>query len=172
MDSEEFRRARAYAAWILLVAAAVEVVIGAWTLSGLPGGPGAVSQVTHFFGLPTGTPFSLRAEEAIPNLLPFTVTALPVAAVLLATLGRPPAGTAHRVTLTAVTIQTVALALGLVAWLASVGQAYGWEVVSWAIQVAVAAAGLILTSAVLRSRGPSPQTRPGPAPASGNGAPD
>ena len=171
MDSEEFRLGRASAAWIFLIAAAVEVGIGAWTLLGLPGGPGAVSQVTHSFGSPTGTLFSFRAEEATPFLLQFTVTALPIAAVLLARLGSRPVGTAHRLTLTAVTIQTVALVLGLVAWLATVGRIYGWEVVSWAVEVAVAAAGLILTSAVLRSRDPNPQT-PGPAPTSGNGAPD
>ena len=135
MDSEDVRRARALTAWIFLVAAAVEVVLGAWALSGIPGGPFGNEPVT-------GTPFWLRAESAVSHLLPFTVTALPVAAVLLS---------ARRVTLTAVTIQTVALVLGMVACVAAFRGTSRWADVSLAVDVAVAGAGLILTSAVLRS---------------------
>lgn len=158
MDSEDFRRTRVYAASTLLVAAAVEVVIGAWTLSGLPGGPAAGGQ----FGLSgalTGSPFWLRAEEALPNLLQFAITALPVAAVLLVALAEGPAATARRVTLTAMAIQVVALALGVVGWVAILGKIGGWEQVSWAVEIAVAVAGLILTSGVLRLRRAVPLTR-------------
>jgi hypothetical protein len=154
MDSEDFRRARAYAAWILLVAAAVEVAMGAWALSGLPGGP--------FSGNPLGSAisFGLRGEAAAPNLLQFTVTALPVAAVLLAAMGGRPVGTTRQITVTAVTIQTLALLLGMVACVAAFGANSRWANISLAAEIAVAAAGLILTSAVLRSRGADPLRRP------------
>jgi hypothetical protein len=111
MDSENVRQARAYAAWIFLVAAAVEIALGAWALSGLPGGP--FPQDTP--GSLTGSALWLRGEAAAPYLLQITVTALPVAAVLLAAIGGRPVGTARQVTVTAVTIQTVALVLGMVA---------------------------------------------------------
>ncbi len=39
MDSEDFRRARDLAAWILLAATVAFVVIGAWELLGLPRAP-------------------------------------------------------------------------------------------------------------------------------------
>ena len=154
MDSEDFRRARAYAAWIFLAAAAVEVAVGAWALSGLPGGP--------LFGNPLGSAisFGLRGEAAAPDLLQFTVTALPVAAVLLAAMGGRPVGTARQITVTAVTMQTLALLLGMVACVAAFGGNSRWANISLAVDIAVAAAGLILTSAMLRSSGADPVTRP------------
>jgi hypothetical protein len=163
MNSDELRRAREYAAWILLAAAAVQVFIGAWTLSGLPGGPGAgaVFHSGSLFGRAIVAPLWARAEYAVPYLVEFTVTALPVAAVLLAALGGRPVGTANRVTLTAVIIQAVALALGLVAWVAVLGKTGRWLPVFWAVDIAVAVAGLILTNAVLRSLRAEPGTRPG-----------
>jgi hypothetical protein len=158
MNSEEFRRAREYAAWILVAAAAVQVFLGAWALSGLPGGPAAVFQ--SGFGQATSPPFWMRAQVAFPELVAFTVTALPVVAVLLVSLvGRPPAA-AHLITQTAVIIQAVALALGLVAWVAALGKTGRWLPVSWGVDIAVAVAGLILTNAVLRSLRAEPQTRP------------
>jgi hypothetical protein len=163
MNSEEFRRAREYAAWILLAAGAFQVFIGAWTLSGVPGGPGAgfVFNSGSVFGSATVAPFWLRGETSFPDLVAFTVTALPVAAVLLVALvGRPPAA-AHWITQTAVIIQAVALALGLVAWAAVLGKTDRWLPVSWAVDIAVAVAGLILTNAVLRSLRAEPRTRPG-----------
>jgi hypothetical protein len=159
MNSEDFRRAREYAAWILLAAAAVQVFIGAWALSGLPGGPYAGFRSSSIFGSVTGS-FLIRAEGAFPYMVSFTVTALPVAAVLLAALAGRPAGTARGVTLTAVIIQAVALALGLVAWVAILGKTGGWLPVTRAVDIAVAVAGLILTNAVLRARDADPRTRP------------
>ena len=156
MNSEDFRRAREYAAWILLAAAAVQVLIGAWTLSGLPGGPAVVYHTGSLFGPATVPPFWLRADEAFPNLVPVTVTALPVAAVLLVAMAGPPVGTAHRVTLTAVIIQSVALALGVVAWVGTLGHDGHWTLISTAVGIAVAVAGLILTNALLRSRSADP----------------
>jgi hypothetical protein len=151
MDTKDVHRAREYAAWILLAAAAVQVVIGAWTLSGLPGGPFTEYYSGSIFGPRTSPPFWLRADEALPSLVPFTVTALPVAAVLLVALAGRPVGTAYRVTLTAVIIQTVALALGVVAWVGMLGHDGRWTLISTAVEIAVAAAGLILTNALLRT---------------------
>ena len=156
MDSEEFRRAREYAAWILLGAAAVWVLIGAWTLTGLPGNPAVAYSTGSVFGAATVAPFWLRADEALPSLVQFAVTALPVAAVLLVVMGGRPVGTAHRVTLTAVIIQTVALALGVVAWVSTLGHENHWTLISTALEIAVAVAGLILTNALLRSRSADP----------------
>jgi hypothetical protein len=162
MVSEDFRRAREYAAWILLAAAAVQVFIGAWTLSGLPGNPdaGVVFHSGFLFGTAAALPFWMRAGNAFPYLVAITVTALPVVAVLLVALAGPPPGTAQLVTLVAVIIQTVALALGLVAWVADLGKTGRWLPVTSAVDLAVAAAGLILTNALLRSRGADPRTRP------------
>jgi len=158
MDSDEFRRAREYAAWILLVAAAVPVFIGAWTLAGLSGGP--VVSAGSIFGAAPTPPFWLRAEAAFSYLVAFNVTALPVAAVLLAALPGRQAVTVRRITLTAVIIQAIALALGLVAWVGILGKTGRWFNVTSAADIAVAVAGLILTNAVLRSLGAEPPTRP------------
>jgi hypothetical protein len=148
MDSEEFRLAREYAAWILLAATAVHVFLGAWELLGLPGGPFSESALA---GHVSASMFVLRAEAAIPDLIAVSVTALPVTAVLLVALaGRPPAR-ALRVTVIAVTIQGIAMLLGLIAWLGVVGSSGRWFPISSAAEIAVAAAGLIITTAVLRS---------------------
>ena len=161
MNSEDFRRAREYAAWIVLAAAAVQVFLGAWTLSGLPRGPDAGFHYGSNVGPAAAPPLWFRAEEAFPYLLPVTVTALPVVAVLLVALAGRPAGSAHRLAMTAVIIQAVALALGLVVWVAGLGKTGDWLPVFWAVDIAVAVAGLILTNAVLRSLDAAPGTRPG-----------
>ena len=143
MDSEDFRRARDLAAWILLAAAVAFVVIGAWELFGLPSAP-----------FP-GSSFRLRSESAVGYLTTFEVPLLPVAAVLLVTFVGRPAAAAWQLTRAAVVVQAVALGLGLIAWAASVGGGglgSGWYSLSRATELAVAAAGLIFTAAVLRSR--------------------
>jgi hypothetical protein len=157
MDSDDFRRAREYTAWILVAAAAVRVFVGAWTLAGLSGGA-VVSSGSIFGGGPT-LPFWMRAEAAFSYLVEFTVTALPVVAVFLAALAGRRAVTALRITQTAVIIQAIALALGLVAWVAILGKTGRWFNITSAADIAVAVAGLILTYAVLRSLGAEPGTR-------------
>lgn len=153
MDTEVFRRAREFAAWTLLAALVVSVFTGAWVLSGLPGGPAAYHSGS-IFGPTASPPFWFRGQEAIGYLVPVSVTALPVAAVLLAALaGRPPA-TLRPITLTAVTIQAVALALGLVAWIATLGNTDRWSLISTAVDLVVAVAALLLTNAVQRSPTP------------------
>jgi hypothetical protein len=143
MDSEEFGRARDLAAWLLLAGAAVFVVMGAWELLGLPRAP---------FSEPT---FTLRSNVATASLVAIDVTALPVAAVLLVTLVGRAGGAARQITRVAVILQAIALGLGVIAWTASLGisgPGTQWLYLSGASHAAVAAAGLILTSAVLRSR--------------------
>lgn len=160
MNSEDFRRAWVYAASLLLVAAAAQIVIGAWTLSGLPGGPLTAEQSGFIAGAPTTTPFGFRAVAAAPDLIQFTVTALPVAAVLLVAFAGCSPRAARRVTLSAVIIQSVALVLGLIAWVGALGQMGRWTAISWVVEIAVAVAGLVLTSAFLRWRGAVMVTRP------------
>ena len=160
MNSEDFRRAWVYAASLLLVAAIAQIVIGVWTLSGLPGGPAVASQSGFIVGGATTAPFWLRATEAMPNLVQLTVTALPVAAVLLVAFAGCSPRAARRVTLAAVIVQTVALVLGLIAWVAALGETNRWTAISWVVEIAVAVAGLVLTSAFLRWRGAVMVTRP------------
>jgi hypothetical protein len=159
VNSEDFRRAWVYAASLLLVAAVAQIVIGVWTLSGLPGGP-TVSGPGFIVGGATAAPFWLRATEAMPNLVQLTVTALPVAAVLLVAFAGCSPRAARRVTLAAVIVQTVALVLGLIAWVAALGETNRWTAISWVVEIAVAVAGLVLTSAFLRWRGAVMVTRP------------
>lgn len=106
--------------------------------------------------------FAWRADAAVGSFVSVDVTVLPVAAVLLVVLTGRPAASARHITLTAVLIQAVALVLGLVAWVAAFSVASRWFPITVATDIAVAAAGLILTIAVLRSsalRG-SVQSRP------------
>jgi hypothetical protein len=165
MDSEAFRRARELLSWTLLAATAVQVFMGAWALSGLPVGP-APYHSGSIFGPAASPPFWFRGQSALGYLVPVSVTALPVAAVLLAALAGRPSGTLRPIALTAVTIQAVALALGLVAWIATLGNTNRWSLISTAVDLVVAVAALLLTNAVQRSRTSPPsntpaRTRPG-----------
>lgn len=146
MDLTDFRRAREYAAWLLLVAAVILLGIGIWLLLGLPGSS-------------DGPTFADRAYAATPNLVGIDFTLLPVAAVLLAALGSP-LGSLRQIALYSVIVQLIAFVLGLIAWLFSLGGGNAWFSISDVSNLLVAAAGLILTYAVLRSRS---RTLPGPA---------
>jgi hypothetical protein len=137
MDLTDFRQAREYAAWLLLVASVIMVAIGIWMLLGLPGSPGG-SLADHGF-------------SASGDLVGVDVTLLLVAAVLLAALGGP-VGSLRQIALYAVIVQVVAFALGFIAWLISLGGGNAWFSISDVSNLIVAAAGLILTAAVLRSR--------------------
>ena len=159
MDSEDFRRARDFVAWTLLAAAAVQVFIGAWALSGVPGGP-VPYHSGSIFAPTTSPPFWFRGETAISYLVGVSVTVLPVAAALLAALAGRPSAVLNPITLTAVTIQAVALALGLVAWIGTLGNFTRWSLVSTATDLVVALAALLLTNAVRRSRPPPPRKTP------------
>ncbi len=80
MDSEAFRRAREFLAWTLLAAAAIQVFMGRGP-GGCPEGPASYHSGSIF--APTvSPPFWFRGQSAIGFLVPVSVTALPVAAVL------------------------------------------------------------------------------------------
>ncbi len=138
MEHEDFRKAREYAAWLLLVAGVIVVAVGIWQLLGLPGSSPGPTLADHGFA-------------ASGDLVGIDVTLLPVAAVLLAALGGP-LGSTRQITLYAVIIQVAALGLGFIAWLISLGGGNAWFTISGVSNLVAAAAGLILTTAVLRSR--------------------
>jgi hypothetical protein len=139
MDLSDFRLAREYAAWLLLAAAVIVLGIGIWMLLGLPGSS-------------DGPTFADHVDAASGSLVGIDFTLLPVAAVLLAALGGPPVGSLRQITLFAVIVQVIALALGFIAWLLSLGGGNGWFTIFDVSNLAVAVAGLLLTVAVLRSR--------------------
>jgi hypothetical protein len=141
MDLTDFHQARESAAWLLLVAAVISVGIGIWVLLGLPGSSDGPTLGDH-------------VEAASGYLVGIDFTLLPVGAVLLAALGGGPAGSLRQIVLLALVIQLVALALGVIAWLISIGSASAWFTIGGVSNLIAAAAGLIVTNAVLRSRVP------------------
>lgn len=150
MDWESFRRAREPVAWILLIVAAISVVIGAWTLFGLPGGPFQNSGLPGHGG--ASLPFSLRAQDALTNFGSLYATVGPVIAVLLVTVIGGATQRAALVAVTAVVLLALALGLSLDSLLGTLkaGQS-AWFYISEAQQVGLAAASLTLSVAILRS---------------------
>jgi hypothetical protein len=138
MDQTDFRRAREYAAWLLLFAAVILLGIGIWTLLGLPGSSDGPSFADHVYA-------------ASGNLVGIDFTLLPVAAVLLAAMGGPALGSVRQIALYALIVQLIALALGVIGWLFSLGGGNAWFSISDVSNLLVAVAGLILTRAVQRS---------------------
>ena len=141
MDLTDLRQAREGAAWLLLVAAVILVGIGIWMLLGLPGSSDGPTLADH-------------VEAASGYLVGIDFTLLPVGAVLLAALGGTPAGSLRQIVLLALIIQLVALALGVITWLISIGSASAWFTIGGVSNLIAAAAGLIVTNAVMRSRVP------------------
>jgi hypothetical protein len=139
MDLTDFRQAREGAAWLLLVAAVISVGIGIWMLLGLPGSSDGPTLADH-------------VEAASGYLVGIDFTLLPVGAVLLAALGGGPVGSLRQIVLLALITQLVALALGVIGWLISIGSAGAWFTIGEVSNLIAAAAGLIVTNAVMRSR--------------------
>jgi hypothetical protein len=146
MDLTDFRKAREYAAWLLLFAAVILLGIGFWMVLGLPGSNDGPSLADHVY--------------ASGNLVGIDFTLLPVAAVLLAALAGPALGSVRQIALYALIIQLIALALGVIGWLLSLGAGNAWFSISDVSNLLVATAGLILTNAVQRSHA---HARPGSA---------
>jgi hypothetical protein len=141
MDLTDLRQARESAAWLLLVAAAILAGIGIWMLLGLPGSSDGPTLADH-------------VEAASGYLVGIDFTLLPVGAVLLAALGGTPVGSLRQIVLLALIVQLTALVLGVIAWLISIGSASGWFTITDLTNLIAAAAGLIVTNAVMRSRTP------------------
>jgi hypothetical protein len=147
MDLTDFRRAREYAAWLLLFAAVILLGIGFWMLLGLPGSSPGPSLADHVYA-------------ANVYLAGIDFTLLPVAAVLLAAIGGPALGSVRQIALYALIVQLIALALSAIGWLFSLGAGNAWYSISDVSNLLVAAAGLILTNSVQRSHA---HARPGSA---------
>jgi hypothetical protein len=149
----EAQRVREPAALLLLAAMALSVIVGLWTLLS------AQSQL--FDRLVTSLPggglnFGDRALEAFGYFAAIYITALPVAAVVLATLTGGKVSRAREITLGAAVLQAAALVLSVICWLAAFGsdlstsgktQSFFGGLVS----LIVAAAALMFTLAILRS---------------------
>jgi hypothetical protein len=142
MDLTDFRRAREYAAWLLLFAAVILLGAGIWMLLGLPGSNDGPSFTDHVYA-------------ANGNLVGIDFTLLPVAAVLLAALGGPALGSLRQIALYALIIQLIAVVLGVIGWLFSLGGGNAWFSITDVSNLLVAVAGLILTRSVQRSHAPA-----------------
>jgi hypothetical protein len=182
MDSVDVRRVRTHVAWLLLLAAAVLVAVAAWQFVGLPGrqsgfgftfvsSSGSTASSSSLSVVGSGLGFAARGLTAVGSLASIDVTLLPVAAVVLAAVGRP-VRLARQVALAAAIIQAVALVLAIVAWAAALTLSDpAWFPVTTAAELVVAVACLILTVTVLRSpalRGPAGPGQP-PTPADSPG---
>jgi len=156
---ESVRRIREPIAWTLLFLTGVGLLIGVWQLLGFNGAPVALAPSP---GPVAETTFAFRASVVGPEFVGFGITALPVLSVILVVFTHGLTDRARQVVKTAASIQAVGLALGGLSWLAAVGahDRSGVWVISFAVDLAVAAAALIFTAAVLRSkalRTPKPQ---------------
>ena len=170
------RRVREPVAWTLLVITALAVLVSAWQLIGLPGAglhglpvlhtspvlvtPGS-SPAASAAASPAGGPaFAFRASAVAPQFVAGGIITLPVLSVILAAFAGGVTDRARQVVQAAVTIQGVALGLGLLSWLGAFGghvRPGVWFIFD-AIGLAALAAALVFTVAVLRSPGLQPLT--------------
>lgn len=169
---DSVRRVREPVAWILLVVTAIWVLVSAWQLFGLPGAPVPVPAAARSVAVPVGAPvthtpspvpvttFGLRASAVAPQFVAGGIFVLPVLAVILVAFAGGLTGRARQVVQAAVTIQAVALALGVLSWLGALGghMRQGVWFIFDAADLAAVAAALIFTVAVLRSRALRPLT--------------
>ena len=164
------RRVREPVAWILLVVTAIWVLVSAWQLFGLPGAPVPApprpvavpvgAPVTHAPSPVAVTTFGLRASVVAPQFVAGGIFVLPVLAVILVAFAGGLTDRARQVVQAAVSIQAVALGLGVLSWLGALGgdMRQGVWFIFDATDLAAVAAALIFTVAVLRSRALRPLT--------------
>ncbi len=157
------RRVREPIAWMLLVLTAIGVLISAWELFGLPGtpvitGPSPVP-ITGPSPVPVAT-FGLRASVVAPQFVSLGFVALPVLSVILIAFAGGLTDRARQVVQTAISIQALALGFGVLSWLGALGAHTrpGVWFIADATDLAVAAAALVFTVAVLRSQALRPLT--------------
>lgn len=181
------RRVREPIAWALLVVAAIAVLVSAWQLFGLPGdglpggpvataagpapvtsGPSPAPVATAPSPAPiTGpspvavTSFGWRASAVAPQFVAGGIFTLPVLSVILVAFAGGLTGRARQVVQTAISIQAVALGLGMLSWLGALGahSRPGVWFIFDATDLAAVAAALIFTVAVLRSQALRPKPR-------------
>jgi hypothetical protein len=150
------RRVREPIAWTLLVLTATLLITTAWQLFALPGAPSIAAPVASPPGqVPPAqvATFALRASAMAPNFASLGIVLLPVLSVILVAFTGGLTGRARQVVQTAISIQGVALGLGLLSWLAAFGSHTRpgiWFIII-AAELAITVAGLVFTIAVLGS---------------------
>jgi hypothetical protein len=147
---DSVRRVREPVAWILLVTVAVVVFVSALQLFGLAN----VGVPTPSPGRVTGTTFEVRASIVAPQFVTGGLITLPVLAVVLVAFAGGLTERARQVVRTAVSIQAVAVGLGLISWVMAIGTPLrnGSWFVFYATALAAEAAALIFNVAVFRSQ--------------------
>jgi hypothetical protein len=159
MDWENARRVREPIAWMLLIIVTVGLALGIWTLTGLPGGPIIGDRVVQ-----------ARALLAMNYFGDVYAAILPMLAVLLVTFAGGPTKRAGRLITAAAGVQALAVGLGIISLVIETqggsqpaGPHAPASVVTATIQIsnltyvsqgrgiALVAAGLILSLAILRS---------------------
>ncbi len=174
---DSVRRVREPVAWALLAIAAIAVLVSAWQLFGLPGnglpaGPVATSSSAPAtaprpvpvtpgapvvtapspVGVTPGT-FGFRASAVAPQFVAGGIFTLPVLSVILVAFAGGLTDRARQVVWTAVSIQAVALGLGVLSWLGALSghlRPGAWFIFD-ATDLAAVVVALIFTLAVLRS---------------------
>jgi len=158
---DSVRLVREPVAWALLAVAAIAVLVSAWQLLGLPGnglpaGPVAASAPVTTAPSPVAvTPgtFGFRASAVAPQFVAGGIFTLPVLSVILVAFAGGLTDRARQVVRTAVSIQAVALGLGVLSWVGALGghlRPGVWFIFD-AMEIAAVAAALIFAVAVLRS---------------------
>lgn len=181
---DSVRRVREPVAWILLAVTAIAVLVSAWQLFGLPGAPVAAAPVAAAVPVATAAPvatlhpvgtappgatvpgpvavttFGLRASAVAPQFVAGGIFTLPVLAVILVAFAGGVTDHARQVVKAALSIQVVALGLGVLSWLGALGGhlRQGVWFIFDATDLAAVAAALIFTVAVIRSQAMRPLT--------------
>ncbi len=158
MIRDETRRVLQPTAWLLLVGVMISVFVGlaAMLSNGWAAGANPATLVAIAAGSVAGPTFADRSAIASHVFTAIPVTAMAVAAVLLATHVGEKVRQARRITLVAVLAQSVALFLGVITWLVSLSVPHGAAKLAFlldgAVAIMVATAGLFFSIVTLRSR--------------------
>jgi hypothetical protein len=146
---DETKRVRQPAAWLLLVGVTISVFLGLMAMLS--------TNWAAAVGGAIGPTFADRSVAATHVLTALPVTAMAVAAVILATHLGDKVPQARRITLFAAVLQGIALLFGVITWLTALGvEASGSEKLAFfldgVVGVVVAVAGLLFSVVTLRSR--------------------
>ncbi len=157
MITDETKRVRQPAAWLLIGGVAISVFVGLMALlsDGWAAAANAGTLIASAGGGAAGSTFADRAVVASHALTSVPLTAMAVVAVALATHGEK-VRQARKITLFAVILQGIALLFGVLTWLAAVGVPAGGSAklaffLEGTVGIMVAAAGLFFSVVILRS---------------------